>query len=331
MDKAGEDDRFRALDRFRSLPEAILAARRAYGSDRVAFEDIEGTTLTYGQLALAGAVLERGLRARFAPGRARRAAASRRAGRRCRAPRLLALRPGAGDAQPDRRSRAAAGGAGDRPLHERHRQPRLRREGRARRARRRDRGRGAPAGLDRGPARGGDPARQARGARHRPPGAARDRPRDRGGGALHLGDRGRAEGGRAHSRQPPRQRRPAPGPGADRPDRPGGVGAAALPQFRADRRDRADARHRHPHRAPSLAAPLPGDPRAREEARCDDPPRHRHLPPQLGPAGGGGQLRRRSAPSSPAPSRSRRRRGRCGRSASGRRSSRATAPPRPAR
>ncbi len=64
----GEVDRFRTLFRFRSLPDAILAARRAHGSDRVAFEDIEGNTLTYGQLALAGAVLERALRARFAPG-----------------------------------------------------------------------------------------------------------------------------------------------------------------------------------------------------------------------------------------------------------------------
>jgi acyl-[acyl-carrier-protein]-phospholipid O-acyltransferase / long-chain-fatty-acid--[acyl-carrier-protein] ligase len=63
-----EEDRFRSLNRFRSIPEAILAARRAHGSDRVAFEDIEGTTLTYGQLALAAAVLERTLRARFAPG-----------------------------------------------------------------------------------------------------------------------------------------------------------------------------------------------------------------------------------------------------------------------
>jgi acyl-[acyl-carrier-protein]-phospholipid O-acyltransferase/long-chain-fatty-acid--[acyl-carrier-protein] ligase len=62
-----EDDRFASLHRFGSLPDAILAARRAYGADRVAFEDIEGASLTYGQLALAGAVLERALRARFAP------------------------------------------------------------------------------------------------------------------------------------------------------------------------------------------------------------------------------------------------------------------------
>jgi acyl-[acyl-carrier-protein]-phospholipid O-acyltransferase/long-chain-fatty-acid--[acyl-carrier-protein] ligase len=63
-----EDDRFKTLHRYGSIPEAILAARRAHGSDRVAFEDIEGTSLTYRQLALAGAVLERVLRARFAPG-----------------------------------------------------------------------------------------------------------------------------------------------------------------------------------------------------------------------------------------------------------------------
>ena len=63
-----EAERFRSLHRFGSLPEAILAARRTHGSARVAFEDIEGNSLTYGQLALAGAVLERALRARFAPG-----------------------------------------------------------------------------------------------------------------------------------------------------------------------------------------------------------------------------------------------------------------------
>ena len=68
MDLGSEDDRFRKLHRFGSIPEAILAARRAHGSDRVAFEDIEGTSLTYGQLALAGAVLERLLRSRFKPG-----------------------------------------------------------------------------------------------------------------------------------------------------------------------------------------------------------------------------------------------------------------------
>jgi acyl-[acyl-carrier-protein]-phospholipid O-acyltransferase/long-chain-fatty-acid--[acyl-carrier-protein] ligase len=66
--RADELARFEALNRFASLPEAILAARRAFGSGRVAFEDIEGTALTYGQLALASAVLERGLRARFAAG-----------------------------------------------------------------------------------------------------------------------------------------------------------------------------------------------------------------------------------------------------------------------
>ncbi len=63
-----EEARFRALDRFNSLPQAVLAARRTHGADRVAFEDIEGTTLTYGQLALAAAVLERALRRRFATG-----------------------------------------------------------------------------------------------------------------------------------------------------------------------------------------------------------------------------------------------------------------------
>ena len=67
MEIDSEDDRFRSHHRFGSLPEAILAARRAYGADRVAFEDIEGSSLTYGQLALAGAVLERALRARFTP------------------------------------------------------------------------------------------------------------------------------------------------------------------------------------------------------------------------------------------------------------------------
>ena len=68
MAQASETDRYRALDRYGSLPAAILATRRRLGSSRVAFEDIEGNTLTYGQLALAGAVLERALRARFAPG-----------------------------------------------------------------------------------------------------------------------------------------------------------------------------------------------------------------------------------------------------------------------
>jgi acyl-[acyl-carrier-protein]-phospholipid O-acyltransferase / long-chain-fatty-acid--[acyl-carrier-protein] ligase len=64
---ASEDDRFRSLHRFGSIPAAILAAQRSYGANRVAFEDIEGTCLTYGQLALAGAALERVLRARLAP------------------------------------------------------------------------------------------------------------------------------------------------------------------------------------------------------------------------------------------------------------------------
>jgi acyl-[acyl-carrier-protein]-phospholipid O-acyltransferase/long-chain-fatty-acid--[acyl-carrier-protein] ligase len=64
-DEAG---RFRDLDRFDSLPQAILAARRVHGRDRVALEDIEGTRLTYGELTLAGAVLERAFRARFAAG-----------------------------------------------------------------------------------------------------------------------------------------------------------------------------------------------------------------------------------------------------------------------
>ncbi len=68
MTPGAEEARFVALDRFGSLPEAFLAARRSLGAERVAFEDIEGTTLTYGALALAGAALERGLRARFAPG-----------------------------------------------------------------------------------------------------------------------------------------------------------------------------------------------------------------------------------------------------------------------
>jgi acyl-[acyl-carrier-protein]-phospholipid O-acyltransferase/long-chain-fatty-acid--[acyl-carrier-protein] ligase len=68
LKNGSEADRFRTLNRFRSLPEAILAARRSLGSDRIAFEDIEGTTLTYGQLALAGAILERAFRSRFRVG-----------------------------------------------------------------------------------------------------------------------------------------------------------------------------------------------------------------------------------------------------------------------
>jgi acyl-[acyl-carrier-protein]-phospholipid O-acyltransferase/long-chain-fatty-acid--[acyl-carrier-protein] ligase len=68
LDRGIETDRFETLNHFKSLPAAILAARRAFGADRVAFEDIQGTTLTYGQLTLAGAVLERALRRRFAPG-----------------------------------------------------------------------------------------------------------------------------------------------------------------------------------------------------------------------------------------------------------------------
>lgn len=63
-----EQQRFEALDRFASLPHAILDARRAHGAGTVAFEDISGAKLTHGELALAGAALERGLRARFAPG-----------------------------------------------------------------------------------------------------------------------------------------------------------------------------------------------------------------------------------------------------------------------
>ena len=68
MGSGSESGRFESLNRFRSLPEAILAARRTHGAGRVAFEDIEGTALTYGQLTLGGAVLERAFRARFAPG-----------------------------------------------------------------------------------------------------------------------------------------------------------------------------------------------------------------------------------------------------------------------
>ena len=63
-----ETDRYRTLDRFRSIPAAILAARRACGSGRVALEDVEGNVLTYGQLELGAAAIERLLRARFAPG-----------------------------------------------------------------------------------------------------------------------------------------------------------------------------------------------------------------------------------------------------------------------
>lgn len=68
MDRADENDRFAALNRFASLPEAILAAGRTLGWERIALEDIEGNTMSYGELALAGAVLERGLRARLGPG-----------------------------------------------------------------------------------------------------------------------------------------------------------------------------------------------------------------------------------------------------------------------
>ncbi len=63
-----EEERFRELNRFGSLPEAILAARRSHGSGTVAFEDVADASLTYGQLALAGAALERGFRSRFARG-----------------------------------------------------------------------------------------------------------------------------------------------------------------------------------------------------------------------------------------------------------------------
>lgn len=42
MERGKETERFRALNQFRSLPEAILAARRSLGKNRVAFEDIEG-------------------------------------------------------------------------------------------------------------------------------------------------------------------------------------------------------------------------------------------------------------------------------------------------
>ena len=71
MTRVSADDelaRFRELDRFGSLVEAILAGRRAFGAGRVAFEDVEGKSLTYGELALGAAVLERRLRARFAAG-----------------------------------------------------------------------------------------------------------------------------------------------------------------------------------------------------------------------------------------------------------------------
>ncbi len=68
MDRTLETERFERLNRFRSLPDAILAARRACGGGRVALEDIGGTALTYAELTLAAAVLERRLRARFAPG-----------------------------------------------------------------------------------------------------------------------------------------------------------------------------------------------------------------------------------------------------------------------
>ncbi|TPE51344.1 AMP-binding protein [Amaricoccus solimangrovi] len=68
MERDTELARFRALDRFGSLAEAVLAARRAHGAGRVAVEDIAGTALTYGRLTLAAAVLERAFRARFASG-----------------------------------------------------------------------------------------------------------------------------------------------------------------------------------------------------------------------------------------------------------------------
>ena len=63
-----EEQEYAALDRFASLPEAVLAVRSQYGADAVAFEDIEGNSLTLGQFTLAGALLERALRRRFAKG-----------------------------------------------------------------------------------------------------------------------------------------------------------------------------------------------------------------------------------------------------------------------
>lgn len=63
-----EDRHYTELDGFTSLPAAVIAARQRFGKGSVAFEDIEGTTLTLGDFALAGAVLERAFRARFAAG-----------------------------------------------------------------------------------------------------------------------------------------------------------------------------------------------------------------------------------------------------------------------
>ena len=59
MGSGSESGRFESLNRFRSLPEAILAARRTHGAGRVAFEDTEGSPPTYGQLTLVAAVLGR--------------------------------------------------------------------------------------------------------------------------------------------------------------------------------------------------------------------------------------------------------------------------------
>ena len=46
-----EEQEYAALDRFASLPEAVLAVRGQYGADAVAFEDIEGNRLTLGRFS----------------------------------------------------------------------------------------------------------------------------------------------------------------------------------------------------------------------------------------------------------------------------------------
>lgn len=63
-----EEQDYAERDRFRSLPEAVLAIRRQYGAEAVAFEDIAGDRLTLGRFTLAGALLGRALSRRFRAG-----------------------------------------------------------------------------------------------------------------------------------------------------------------------------------------------------------------------------------------------------------------------
>ena len=206
-----ETDRYRTLDRFRSIPAAILAARRACGSGRVALEDVEGNVLTYGQLALGGAAIERLLRARFAPGErvglllpAAPAAAAVLLGfwRAGRVPAMVNPTVGEGPVL----SALATAGCGtvlaSRAFVEKGGLLDLAEAVRAagHRLLWTEDLRAALGRFD-----------KARGPRRRALRALRRRPRHRGGRALHLGHRGRAEGRRPHPRQHPRQRRPAPG------------------------------------------------------------------------------------------------------------------------